>query len=181
MIRPHDILRFWFDNLEESQWWTASDTLDAEVTARFGRALEAAAEGELFRWRRRMEGRLAEIIILDQFSRMVYRDTPRAFAQDAMALALAQEAVRTGGYERWPADWKGFLFTPYMHSESRAIHKEAMRLYASDPALAYNLEFEVKHKAIIDRFGRYPHRNDILGRESTDEERAFLKEPGSRF
>ena len=117
--------------------------------------------------------------MLDQFSRNVYRDTARAFAQDALALALAQELVASGQDRSLPLAQRSFAYMPYMHSESALIHLQAEFLFGLHAP--GNLEFERKHKAIIDRFGRYPHRNAILGRESTDEEREFLTQPGSSF
>ncbi|MAE20859.1 MAG: hypothetical protein CMK92_00345, partial [Pseudomonas sp.] len=132
-------------------------------------------------WRQTAEGRLAEIIVLDQFSRNIYRDTPRAFSQDPLALALAQEAVANGALAQLKnADYRTFLLMPYMHSESKAVHQTAEILF-KDHAPDDNYQFELKHKAIIDRFGRYPHRNVILGRPSTAEEAEFLKSPGSSF
>ena len=126
------------------------------------------------------EGQLAEILVLDQFSRNMFRDDSRAFAQDVLALVLAQEAVRSGADQSLSPTERAFLYMPYMHSESAAIHVEAVRLF-DQPGLKGNLEFEHRHKAIIDRFGRYPHRNAVLGRDSTAEEREFLKQPGSGF
>jgi uncharacterized protein (DUF924 family) len=120
------------------------------------------------------------VIVLDQFSRNLHRGDARAFENDAMALALAQEAVAAGADQGLSPDERGFLYMPYMHSESRLIHEVAERLFA-EGASELNHEFELKHKAIIDRFGRYPHRNAVLGRASTPEEQAFLTKPGSSF
>ena len=142
--------------------------------------LSAAAVGELCHWRENAAGRLAEIIVLDQFSRNIYRDTPRAFSCDNIALVLAQEAIRTISKEALPLVQKSFLYLPFMHSESALIHEHAVKLF-NQPGLENSYDFELKHKAIIDRFGRYPHRNDILGRASTREELAFLKQPGAAF
>ena len=150
------------------------------IRSRFGDTLEAAARCELFGWRTTPEGRLAEIIVLDQFSRNVYRDTPRAFAQDGLALALAQELVAHGHDRSIGTTQHRFAYMPYMHSESALIHTEAVQLF-DQPGLENNLDFELRHQAIIARFGRYPHRNAILGRASTVEEIAFLNEPGSSF
>ena len=148
--------------------------------AEHGPTLEAASRCELFTWRATPEGRLAEILVLDQFSRNVYRDTARAFAQDALALALAQELVASGQDRSLPTAQRVFAYMPYMHSESAVIHEQALTLFAQ-PGLENNLDFERRHKAIIDRFGRYPHRNAVLVRTSTAEELAFLSEPGSSF
>jgi uncharacterized protein (DUF924 family) len=134
----------------------------------------------LFAWRATPEGRLAEVLVLDQFSRNVYRDTPQAFAQDALALALAQELVTSGQDRSLPLAQRSFAYMPYMHSESALVHAQAALLFAQ-PGMEDTLRFEVRHKEIIDRFGRYPHRNALLGRSSTPEELAFLSEPGSGF
>ena|SRR5690554_1855950 len=174
------VLQFWFSELPPAQWFAKSDELDAQITKRFGGMLQAAAAGELWHWRHNSSGRLAEIIVLDQFSRNVYRDTPQAFAQDPMALVLAQEAVAAGCDATLNAAEKAFLYMPYMHSESVIIHEQAVELF-NKPGLETNYEFELKHKVIIDHFGRYPHRNDILGRKSSAEEIEFLNQPGSSF
>jgi len=118
--------------------------------------------------------------VLDQFSRNIYRDTLYAYAFDSLALVLAQEAIRTAvNFELTPQQ-KAFLYMPFMHSESPQIHRRAVELF-KEPGLEKNLAFELRHKAIIDRFGRYPHRNAILGRASNAEELAFLDLPGSSF
>ena len=162
---PSDILRFWFTELTPQQHFAKNVALDESIRTRFGPTLE---------------GRLAEILVLDQFSRNVYRDTVRAFAQDALALALAQELVTSGQDHSLPTAQRVFAYMPYMHSESALIHEQALKLFAQ-PGMENNLDFERRHKAIIDRFGRYPHRNAVLGRTSTPEELAFLSEPGSSF
>ncbi len=174
------ILRFWFEECTPAQWWKADAAFDAQLRERFLPTLQAAAQAELHAWRATPEGRLAEVIVLDQFSRNIFRGTKQAFAQDAMALALAQEAVLRGWHAALQPDRRAFLLMPFMHSESRAIHAWAEPLFR-DFAPAHNHDFELKHKAIVDRFGRYPHRNAILGRSSTAEEIEFLKQPGSSF
>ena len=175
-----EVLSFWFEQNGPEQWWTRDPRFDAEIRSRFGSLHGRAVLGELHGWRDTPEGRLAEIVVLDQFSRNLYRDDGRAFAADGMALALAQEAVRVGADQAVPPVRRPFVYMPYQHSESPQIHEEAMRLFErlEDPE---SLDFERRHKAIIDRFGRYPHRNEVLGRPSTDEEIAFLREPGSSF
>jgi len=175
-----EVLEFWFDELEPRQWWMKDTDLDVEIGKRFDTLHAAASKAELFTWRTSAEGRLAEIIILDQFSRNIYRDRPEAFACDPMALALAQEAVALGLDQILDVPQKAFFYMPYMHSESPLIHVEALRLFGQ-PGVEFNLEFEEKHKAIIDRFGRFPHRNNILGRVSNADEIAFLEGPDSSF
>ena len=177
---PHDILSFWFEEIDPASRWSARPEFHALVRERYGGVLERAARAECFAWRDDPSGRLAEVIVLDQFSRNIHRGTRMAFAQDPMALALAQEAVARGCHHALDPLRRGFLFLPFMHSESRLIHETAEALYRAFGE-ATNLDFELRHKAIIERFGRYPHRNAILGRASTAEEIAFLNEPGSSF
>jgi uncharacterized protein (DUF924 family) len=179
-MQPDAILHFWFEELTEKQHFAKDAALDALMVQRFGALLERAARCELFGWRATPAGRLAEIILLDQFSRNVWRDTPRAFAQDALALCLAQELVLRGDDTQLSVAQRLFAYMPYMHSESLLVHQEALRLFAL-PGLEDNLGFEQRHLAILERFGRYPHRNAILGRASTAQELAFLQEPGSGF
>jgi uncharacterized protein (DUF924 family) len=174
------ILNFWFEEIDQKFWWEKDEDFDLLIRERFLDVHSAAAHCELFSWRESPLGRLAEIVVLDQFSRNIYRDNAASFACDPLALALAQEAIRIGADESFASNQKAFLYMPFMHSESSAIHEIAVKLF-SEAGLEHNLEFEMKHKAIIDRFGRYPHRNKILGRQSTKEEMAFLKEPGSSF
>lgn len=174
------VLAFWFEEIEPRQWWVADPAFDAQVRERFLPTLEAASRGELYAWRTTPAGRVAEVIVLDQFSRNLYRSTPQAFAQDPMALALAQEAVALGVLDELSPMQRTFLLMPYMHSESVLIHVQAERLFKAW-APPDNYRYELQHKAIVDRFGRYPHRNAILGRVSSAEEIAFLKLPGSSF
>jgi uncharacterized protein (DUF924 family) len=179
-MQPQSVLHFWFEELTGKQHFVKDTALDESIRERFVHTLEAAARCELFAWRATPEGRLAEIIVLDQFSRNVYRDTPRAFAQDALALVLAQELVALGWARGLPLAQRVFAYMPYMHSESALVHAQAVALF-SQPGMQDNLRFELRHQAIIERFGRYPHRNTILGRASTAEELAFLSGPGSSF
>ena len=180
MIHAQNVLHFWFEELTDKQHFAKDAALDETIRTRFGTTLEAAARCELFAWRATAEGCLAEIVVLDQFSRNIYRDTPRAFAQDALALALAQALVASGQHLGLSVSQRRFAYMPYMHSESPVIHAEAAKLFAQ-PGLENALDFELRHQAIITRFGRYPHRNQILRRVSTAEEIAFFNEPGSSF
>lgn len=175
-----EIIQFWFEEIESSQWWKKDAEFDQMVRERFSKLHSQAANAELFSWRQSAEGRLAEIIVLDQFSRNMFRDTAQAFAYDALALVLAQEAIATGDDLKLEQSRRNFLYMPYMHSESKVIHAEAEILFKEN-ATTGTYEFELKHKVIIDRFGRYPHRNELLGRESTEEEKEFLSKPGSIF
>ena len=177
---PADIIDFWFNALKPAQWFKASAELDAQIRRQFGPAHLAASRCETDYWRVTAAGRLAEIIVLDQFSRNIHRGAPKAFEADPLALALAQTAVAQGADMALSVDERAFLYMPFMHSESPLIHAEAVRLFSA-PGLEKSLSSEQKHKAIIDRFGRFPHRNAILGRPSTPEEIAFLEGPGSSF
>lgn len=174
------ILDFWFDELEPQQWWSKDADLDRMIEERFFPVYEQACRCELYPWRKSAEGRLAEIIVLDQFPRNMFRDTPRSFATDSLALVLAQEAVLLGFDLRLRTPQRSFLYMPYMHSESLVIHELAVALFEKNGNESA-LDYEYRHKQIIERFGRYPHRNAILGRASTAEESAFLKQPGSGF
>ena len=180
MSAADEVLGFWFEEIESKAWWTPDSSMDERIRTRFGKLHARAALGELYAWRAAPRGRLAEIIVLDQFPRNLFRGTARAFAEDLAALALAQEAVSVGAHLELPPVQRVFLLLPYMHSESREIHVEAEQLFREFTP-ATNLDFELKHKAIIDRFGRYPHRNAVLGRASTPEEIEFLEQPGSSF
>lgn len=175
-----DILDFWFHADSQLLWFSQSHEFDQSIAQQFMSTHRQATRAELWAWRKTAEGRLAEIIVLDQFSRNLFRDSPQAFAQDSLALALAQEAISLNLDQQLSPEQRAFLYMPFMHSESRLIHEFALKLFQrlGNPT---NLEFEKKHKVIIDRFGRYPHRNQILGRESTDEELIFLTQPDSSF
>lgn len=175
-----EVLDFWFEEMGESRWWVKDGNIDSQIRDRFGEIHRRAVLGELFAWRKRPEGRLAEILILDQFSRNMYRDKPQAFTSDPQALVLAQEAIAVGADQALTPTERTFIYLPFMHSESLVIHKVAVELFEQN-GIANNLEFELKHKMVIERFGRYPHRNQILGRESTPDELAYLAEPGAGF
>ncbi|MFL0810215.1 MAG: DUF924 domain-containing protein [Agarilytica sp.] len=177
----HDtILKFWFEEIDEADWWKKDPTFDQLIASRFSDLHRQAKDCELYSWRKTPEGRLAEIILLDQFSRNIFRETPEAFAQDPLAVALAQEAINCGADLALPENKRSFLYMPFMHSESLVIHALAESCFKTLSKQS-TLEFELKHKAIIERFGRYPHRNKVLNRCSTDEELEFLQKPGSSF
>ena len=181
MTDYQDIIDFWFSERARKHWWSKEEAFDQEIRSRFSGVYRLASEGGLSAWRQTPEGRLAEIIVLDQFPRNMFRGHADAFASDKLARQCTRDAVAAGADKALKPQQRSFLYMPLMHSESRADHEEAVRLYSSHPDLSYNLEFELKHKAIIDRFGRYPHRNKVLGRKSTPEEIEFLQQPGSSF
>lgn len=174
------VLSFWFTETNPENWFKKDLHFDEQVKALFLGTYNEAVAGSTASWRKTAQGRLAEVIVLDQFPRNMFRDTAQAFASDELALNLAREAVRLGEDQMLKPTEKAFLYMPYMHSESKKMHQEALRLF-SQKGLEENLKFEIKHKNIIDRFGRYPHRNKILGRMSTPEELEFLKQPDSSF
>ena len=166
-----EVIRFWFEELTPAQQFKKSDELDALIRTRFLRIWKCILAGETEGWRASALGRLAEIIVLDQFSRNMFRGSSTAFSADPVALVLAQEAVRIKADQELDERQRVFLYMPYMHSESPKVHEQAMMLFKDLP----NFDHEIRHKVVIDRFGRYPHRNEVLGRESTVEEIEWMK------
>ncbi len=174
------VLDFWFRKLDEADWFKQSERVDQSIAAQFLDTWQAASVGELSHWRTDIRGRVAEIIVLDQFPRNLFRGQAQAFSTDTLALVLGQEAVANDAYTTLSANEQAFVLMPYMHSESRSIHEQAIALFSA-PGLEQKLAFEMRHKVIIDRFGRYPHRNAMLGRPSTPEETRYLEEGGETF
>lgn len=172
-----EILNFWFEEATFKQKFSKDPEFDATIVLKFEETYWDIMNRKTEGWRKTPEGRLAEIIVLDQFARNMFRDSAQQFAGDERAIKLAQEAVALGADKKIDKDRRLFFYMPYMHSESKAIHKKAFWIF-----LRYgkwiNFKYERKHKKIIDRFGRYPHRNEILGRESTPEEIEFNKKHG---
>jgi uncharacterized protein (DUF924 family) len=192
---PQEVIDFWFGVPGSPEWlqpreeWFRKDpAFDAMIEARFGGLLQRALQGQLeddLESQQQLVTKLARIIVCDQFSRNVWRDTPRSFALDPIALATSNTLIDTAEERAMPAVQRIFVYMPLMHSESASDQARSVRLFqglAAESSVACgSLDFAIKHEAIINRFGRFPHRNEILGRRSTDEEVAFLKEPGSRF
>jgi uncharacterized protein (DUF924 family) len=174
------VIQFWFEDIEPRQQFTKDLEFDESIRTKFGETYQLATQGLLYAWREHPLDALAEILVLDQFSRNMFRNTPKAFEADTVALVLAQEAIRKKFDKELNNSKKAFFYMPFMHSESKEIHDIALFLF-DQPGLEDSFNFEIKHKAIIDRFGRYPHRNEILGRESTADELEFLSQPGSSF
>lgn len=174
------VLDFWFAEQSKPYWFAKSDEFDQQIAREFSGLWQAVVDNQHLAWRDSIQGRLAEIIVLDQFSRNLYRDSPLAFAQDERALQLAQQSVQLAAYAELNVRERQFLLLPYMHSESQAVQAAGLPLFAAlnDPLV---LDFAERHKVIIDRFGRFPHRNAVLGRESSAEELTFLQQPGSSF
>jgi uncharacterized protein (DUF924 family) len=186
MTTPAEVLGFWFGApllAPRSEWFAKSDTFDALVRERFGAAVEAALGGSLGpAWAAQP---LAEILLLDQFTRNIHRGTARAFAGDTRALALARGLVASGADQLLQPLERVFAYLPFEHAESMPMQDEAVRLFgalaATDAAQAEVLRYAQRHREVIERFGRFPHRNLVLGRLSTADEAAYLALPGSEF
>lgn len=174
------VLDFWFSEETKPFWFAKSEEFDRQIRDQFYELWQQAAQSELSHWRETVYGRLAEIIVLDQFSRNLHRNSPLAFAQDNMAVALTQEAIKQPEFKTMTERERHFMLMPLMHSESKLIHEQAVVLFEQFCS-EESVDFELKHKVIIDRFGCYPHRNAVLGRESSAEEIEFLTQPGSSF
>lgn len=173
-MKAKDVLAFWFEETKPEQWFKKDSQFDQLIKHKFSETLEAARKGELYEWREYAPGRLAEIIVLDQFSRNIYRNTKDAFASDSLALVLAQEMVSLKLDKEISLNRRSFVYMPYMHSESKIIHEVAVNLFDQE-GLEDNYKYELAHKDIIDRFGRFPSRNVALERSSTPDEVEFLK------
>ena len=181
-----EILDFWFGPTNEPRdvWFRKDPAFDAAIGARFGEAVEAALAGAYRDWTATPQGALARVLVLDQFTRNAFRDTAKAFAGDPEALATATRMVAAGFDRALPPVARQFAYLPFEHAESADAQARSLALFdalARETGLTSPLEWARKHAAVIARFGRYPHRNAILGRPSTPEEIAFLREPGSRF
>ena len=179
-VAAKDIINFWFNEIKPEKWWIKSVAFDKEIASKFSDIYNKAAKIELVSWRDKPFSSLAEIIILDQFPRNMFRDKKQAFATDTLAVCLSQTAVDKGFDKDLDADQRAFMYMPLMHSESAEIHKAAELLFSGQGMENY-LKFELMHKEIIDQFGRYPHRNKILARRSKKKEIEFLKTPNSSF
>ena len=176
IVSPKEVLDFWFEECEPSDWFKKSEAFDAEIRTRFLETYEAIVSGDTAGWRLSAKGRLAEIIVLDQFSRNMFRDDAKAFAADELAVELAKEVLPY--WDEFSIQERSFVVMPFMHSESLEVHEWASKWF-DEPGLERRKKYELMHREIIERFGRYPHRNHVLGRTSTPEEAAFLKEhPG---
>ncbi len=187
---PQEVLDYWFGAPASAEhgttrglWFTKSDDTDADIRTRFSSTVEAALRGELDHWSQDLHGALALILLLDQFTRNIYRDTPRAFAGDDAALALAQRLVDAGLDRQLSLRERWFTYMPFEHAESLPMQERAVALFQqlANDGLPEPLEWAIKHRDVVARFGRFPHRNAVLSRASTPEEDAFLREPGSRF
>jgi uncharacterized protein (DUF924 family) len=181
------ILDFWFGAADAPReaWFRKDPAFDAQIADRFGPLVERALAGELGSWQAAPDTALALILLLDQFTRNIFRGSPRAFAGDPLALATARALVAEGGDRRLPPLQRAFVYLPFEHAEDLAAQDESVRLFtplaALSPFLAGMLDYAQRHREVIARFGRFPHRNAVLGRPSTPEETEFLQQPGSSF
>jgi uncharacterized protein (DUF924 family) len=186
------VLDFWFGRPGDAeyhrpreQWFRKDDAFDAQIRDRFGALIARALVGELQSWAAHPASAVAQILVLDQFTRNVFRGTARAFSGDAQALAAAQALVDSGADRAMPGVRRQFVYLPFEHSEELTMQDESMRLFTQlardEPSLADLVTWADKHRVIVARFGRFPHRNAVLGRDSTVEEIEFLKQPGSGF
>jgi len=173
MTSPADVLKFWFVDHTNEDWFGGKVEFDAEIGAAFSETHLALAAGDGWGWRATPDGRLAEIIVLDQFSRQLFRGEAQAFAADGMALALAQEMVGGGHHNFVTPTQRMFVLLPFMHSESPLVQQESVRLHTA-LASPDNLKFARAHADLIRRFGRFPRRNAALGRTSTPEELDYM-------
>jgi uncharacterized protein (DUF924 family) len=177
-VAADDVLSFWFKETKPYQWYRRDPVFDRRCAARFGALHSAAADGALNVWRAKPQSALARIIILDQFSRNMFRDTPNAFAFDQLALAAARNALARRFDLLFPKNMQSFFLMPFMHAEDMAVQEESVRLFKVRQRGGENLPYAIEHRDIVRRFGRFPHRNKILGRKSTPEEIQFLKSGG---
>jgi len=184
MIDERKVLDFWFGRGRAPRfkrfWFAKSPATDRKIRARFAKALEAAKKGRFAAWKKTPRGRLALIILLDQFSRNIYRGDRRAFAADAQALKLAQEGVRARVDRKLHPLERIFFYMPFMHSEKKVHQRKSVELFRK-LKMKENLWYAKEHKRIIDEFDRFPHRNAILGRKSTAKELEYLAMPGAGF
>lgn len=185
-IAPQAVLRFWFEDATPEQWFQKDDAFDAAIAARFAETNRLACAGALDVWAEDPRGRLALIVAIDQFSRNLHRGSPRAFAADGKALGLTREGIARGHDAPLAPVEKPFFYMPLMHSEhlgDQELCVDYFRALAKvgGERAAKGLEAAIRHHEIIERFGRFPHRNEVLGRKTTPEEAAFLKEPNSSF
>ncbi|MES2729352.1 MAG: DUF924 family protein [Pseudomonadota bacterium] len=177
-----DILRFWFDDTAPTNWFQVNADFDATVTQRFSKAYEMGCDGVFDGWQTNADGALALIVLLDQFPRNMFRNTPAAFASDAQALSVARKAVQAGFDLIHPPIRRRFMYLPFEHSESLDDQNQSVALFSKmqfDDPLGY--EYALRHRHVIQAFGRFPHRNAILGRESVAAEKEFLGKLASGF
>jgi uncharacterized protein (DUF924 family) len=187
MPTARDVLDFWFGDTDEPReaWFRKDPAFDESIRARFGSLIDAALAGAVDGWAASPDGALARLVVLDQFTRNCFRGSARAFAGDALALAGARAMVTHGDDLHLPPLRRVFAYLPFEHSEDPAMQRESVRLFEAlavlRPSLAGYADYARRHAEVIERFGRFPHRNAALGRESSADEMAWLALPGSGF
>ena len=174
-VTPQDILSFWFDETPTKQHFIRDDDFDTSIRDRFQTVYNDAAAGHLDDWAKTADGTLALIILLDQFSRNLYRDSPQAFDQDLKTVTLVTKAVERGDDLALPETRRAFLYLPLMHSEDLSVQDKCVALYRERLPGSSNIPFAEQHHATIKKFGRFPYRNKAFGRETTPEEQKYLK------
>jgi uncharacterized protein (DUF924 family) len=192
-MKAQEVLDFWFgapgsatDGQQRREWFIKSDAFDEQTRQRFGAVIDQALAGGLREWDAEgPQGVLARILVLDQFTRNAFRNTPRSFAGDALALGAARELVDSGAHKALAPWQRSFVYMPFEHAEDAFMQEHAVALFtalaAEHPGFGESLDYAHRHRGVIARFGRFPHRNEILGRASTLDEAEFLRQPGSRF
>ena len=175
-----EVLAFWFDEISREQWFKKDENFDAMLSNRAGVIVSKALNGQIDRWAETANGATALVIVLDQFTRNIFRDTPQAFSGDEMALVVTLKSINSNWFAELPNMHKHFLLMPMMHSEDILIQEKSLPLFEMYTNELTH-EYAVKHRDIVAKFDRFPHRNAILGRPSTAEELEFLKHPGSSF
>lgn len=179
-MQPRDVIEFWFAPASRERWFESTPDFDRQIEARFGDLCRQGAAGALGHWQDSAAGCLALCLLLDQFPRNRFRGSREAFATDAQALAVAEQALARGLDQQLPPEMRMFLYLPFEHSEDLAHQRRAVALIGA-LGDAKALDYAVRHLRVIERFGRFPHRNQVLGRETTAAEAAFLEAPGSSF
>ena len=192
-MQSQEVRDFWFGapgsetaGQPHREWFVKSEAFDEQIRQRFGAAIDIAIAGGLREWDAEgPEGVLARILVLDQFTRNAYRNTPQSFAGDALALTSARQLVDSGAHRELAPLQRAFVYMPFEHAEDAFMQERAVELFtvlaAEHPGFDEMLDYAHRHRGVIARFGRFPHRNEILGRASTQEEIEFLRQPGSRF
>lgn len=177
-----DILHFWFEETKPAQWFQKNSDFDKKIKDRFSQTYDLAKDGVMDDWRNDTDGSLALVLVLDQFPRNMFRDTPQAFAADHKALIVSKYAISKGFDQLLNPVKRRFLYLPFEHSENLSDQRRSVELFEAmkeDDPLGH--EYALRHYDVIEKFGRFPHRNKILGRENTSEEEDYLKQPGSGF
>ena len=180
ILTKEDVITFWFEEISPEQWFKKDKEFDAMLLERAGTAVRKALNGQLDKWSKSSTGSVSLVILLDQFTRNIFRDTPKAFSGDEMALVLSQKSINSEWFANLSIVYKQFLLMPMMHSEDISMQEKSLPLFKQHTNKR-TYEFAIKHRDIIAKFGRFPHRNQIINRPNTEEELIFLNQSGSSF